>query len=362
MIAFADDVSGITVSFEFFPPKGEARGELLAHHPQARDGEAAASSPSPMARAAPRVTARSNTVRRIAAETTLKPAAHLTCVGASKAEVNAVVKDFAAAGVRHIVALRGDPPGGVGTRFVPHPDGYRNAADLVRGIRELGDFEISVSAYPERHPESVSIEEDLAFMADKAEHGATPRHLAVLLPQRLLPAGCRDRIAARGIDIELVPGILPITSFARVSEFAAKCGAHVPPALATRFARPRRGPRNPQPRGRHGRRRTGGCAAPRGREALPLLHAEPRRPRLRHLPRAGPRRRRRRRRSTRPACRRSCLSGIRPRLPSQHHISLRAHTFCTASFASTASYMRFRFGCVANSSPTSGAQLHSMAA
>ncbi len=95
------------------------------------------------------------------------------------------------------MALRGDPPGGVGTRFVPHPEGYRNAADLVRGIRELGDFEVSVSAYPERHPESVSIEEDLAFMADKAEHGATPRHLAVLLPQCLLPAPARPHRGAR---------------------------------------------------------------------------------------------------------------------------------------------------------------------
>ena len=168
-----------------------------------------------------------NTVRRIAAETTLKPAAHLTCVGASKAEVNAVVQDFAAAGVRHILALRGDPPGGVGTKFVAHPDGYRNAADLVRGIRELGDFEISVSAYPERHPESVSIEEDLAFMADKAEHGAT-RAISQFFFHNAFFLRLRDRIAARGIDIELVPGILPITSFARVSEFAAKCGAHVP--------------------------------------------------------------------------------------------------------------------------------------
>jgi methylenetetrahydrofolate reductase (NADPH) len=132
------------------------------------------------------------------------------------------VKDFAAAGVRHIVALRGDPPSGVGSRFEPHPDGYRNAADLVRGIRELGDFEVSVSAYPERHPESVSIEEDLAFMADKAEHGAS-RAISQFFFHNAFFLRLRDRIAA------------PITSFARVSEFAAKCGAHVPPALARRF-------------------------------------------------------------------------------------------------------------------------------
>ena len=233
MIAFADDVSGITVSFEFFPPKNEADesfwrtiAKLETVHPQFVSVTYGAGG-----------TTRDRTLKtvaRLAAETSLKPAAHLTCVGASKAEVNAVVRDFHAAGVRHILALRGDPPGGVGTRFAPHPQGYRNAADLVRGIRDQGDFEISVTAYPERHPESVSIEEDLAFMADKAEHGAT-RAISQFFFHNAFFLRLRDRIAARGIDIELVPGILPITSFARVSEFAAKCGAHVPPALAQRF-------------------------------------------------------------------------------------------------------------------------------
>lgn len=175
-----------------------------------------------------------NTVRHIARDTSLKPAAHLTCVGASKDDVNTVIRDYWAAGVRHIVALRGDPPGGIGTKFAPHPHGYRNAADLVRGIRQLGDFEISVSAYPERHPESISIEEDLAFMADKAEHGAT-RAISQFFFHNAFFLRLRDRIAARGIKIDLVPGILPITSFARVSEFAAKCGAHIPPELARRF-------------------------------------------------------------------------------------------------------------------------------
>ena len=156
MIAFADDVSGITVSFEFFPPKNEADesfwrtiAKLETVHPQFVSVTYGAGG-----------TTRDRTLKtvaRIASETSLKPAAHLTCVGASKDEVNEVVRDFHAAGVRHILALRGDPQGGVGTRFVPHPDGYRNAADLVRGIRDLGDFEISVSAYPERHPESLSL-------------------------------------------------------------------------------------------------------------------------------------------------------------------------------------------------------------
>ena len=233
MIAFAEDISGITVSFEFFPPKSEADesfwrtiAKLETVHPQFVSVTYGAGG-----------TTRDRTLKtvaRLAAGTSLKPAAHLTCVGASKAEVNQVVRDFHSAGVRHILALRGDPPGGVGTRFVPHPEGYRNAADLVRGIRDLGDFEISVTAYPERHPESVSIEEDLAFMADKAEHGAT-RAISQFFFHNAFFLRLRDRIAARGINIDLVPGILPITSFARVSEFAAKCGAHIPPALAQRF-------------------------------------------------------------------------------------------------------------------------------
>jgi len=174
------------------------------------------------------------TLRRIRAETSLNVAGHLTCVGASKPEVNAVIDDYAKSGVRHIVALRGDPPDGVGHRFDPHPEGYRNAADLVRGISAIGGFEISVAAYPEKHPESVSIEEDLAFMADKAEHGAT-RAISQFFFHNAFFLRLRDRIIAHGIAIDLVPGILPITSFARVCEFAARCGAHIPPALARRF-------------------------------------------------------------------------------------------------------------------------------
>jgi len=228
------DADSITVSFEFFPPKaGEAEAAFWATiakletvNPQFVSVTYGAGG-----------TTQDRTIQtlgRIAGETTLKPAGHLTCVGKSKDEVNAVIRQYKQAGVNHIVALRGDPPGGVGTRFEPHPQGYRNAADLVRGIREIGGFEISVSAYPERHPESVSIEEDLAFMADKADHGAT-RAISQFFFHNPFFLRLRDRIFARGIDIDLVPGILPITSFARVAEFAGKCGAHIPPALARRF-------------------------------------------------------------------------------------------------------------------------------
>ncbi len=225
---------GITVSFEFFPPKpGEAETAFWRTIAKLETVKPAFVSVTYGAGG----TTHDRTLTslaRLAKDTTLKPAGHLTCVSATRDEVNAVIHEYKAAGVRHIVALRGDPPGGVGTRFTPHPGGYKNAADLVRGIRDIGGFEISVSAYPERHPDSVSIEEDLAFMADKADHGAT-RAISQFFFHNAFFLRLRDRIFARGIDIELVPGILPITSFARVSEFAAKCGAHIPPALAKRF-------------------------------------------------------------------------------------------------------------------------------
>ena len=228
-------MSAMKVSFEFFPPKNDeaetslwnALRRLETVHPQFVSVTYGAGG-----------TTRDRTlgtVARIVKETSLAPAAHLTCVGASKDEVNEVLRDFWAAGVRRIVALRGDPPAGVGTRFQPHPQGYRNAADLVRGIRDVADFQVAVSAYPEKHPESVSIEEDLAFLADKADHGATIA-ITQFFFHNAFYLRLRDRIAARGINIQLLPGILPITNFARVQEFAAKCGAHIPPHLITRFA------------------------------------------------------------------------------------------------------------------------------
>ncbi len=228
-------MSGLSVSFEFFPPKND-------------EGEAGLwKSLRKLETVQPRFvsvtygaggTTRDrtlDTVSRIVQNTTLKPAAHLTCVGASKEEVNEVVRDFHKAGVRHILALRGDPPQGVGARFQPHPRGYQNAADLVRGIRGIADFEVSVSAYPEKHPESVSIEEDLAFLADKADHGAS-QAITQFFFHNAFYLRLRDRIAARGIRIKLIPGILPITNFAKAQEFAGKCGAHIPPELIRRFS------------------------------------------------------------------------------------------------------------------------------
>jgi methylenetetrahydrofolate reductase (NADPH) len=227
--------NSLRVSFEFFPPKpGEAEIAFWAAVKKLQEIKPDFVSVTYGAGGTTQDRTL-NTLRKLTSETGLKAAGHLTCVGATKAEVDAVVRAFADAGVNHILALRGDPPAGVGSKFSPHPEGYRNAADLVRGIRELGNFEISVSAYPERHPDSVSIEEDLAFMADKAEHGAT-RAISQFFFHNAFFLRLRDRIAARGINITLIPGILPITNFARVCEFAGKCGAHIPPQLERRFA------------------------------------------------------------------------------------------------------------------------------
>ena len=227
--------NNLSVSFEFFPPKGGEGDEVFWRN--LRKLELVKPSFVSVTYGAGGTTQDRtlDTVRRIASETTLAPAAHLTCVGASKDELNAIIQKFWDSGVRHIVALRGDPPAGVGTRFAPHPQGYRNAADLVRGIREIADFQVSVSAYPEKHPESVSIEEDLAFLADKADHGAT-QAISQFFFHNAFFLRLRDRIAARGINIKLLPGILPVTNFAREQEFSAKCGAHIPPAMVARFA------------------------------------------------------------------------------------------------------------------------------
>jgi methylenetetrahydrofolate reductase (NADPH) len=224
----------LSVSFEFFPPKS-SEAELGFWNALRRLETVKPSFVSVTYGAGGTTQDRSlDTLRRIAHETSLAPAAHLTCVGASKMETNAIIQKFWDSGVRHILALRGDPPAGVGTKFTPHPEGYRNAADLVRGIREIADFQVSVSAYPEKHPESVSIEEDLAFLADKADHGAT-HAVSQFFFHNAFFLRLRDRIAARGINIKLLPGILPVTNFARVQEFAAKCGAHIPPAMVKRF-------------------------------------------------------------------------------------------------------------------------------
>jgi len=173
------------------------------------------------------------TVQRILHETDLEPAAHLTCVEASRAEVNAVVQAYRAIGVRHIVALRGDPPEGSAC-FTPHPEGYRNAEELVRGIRTIADFEISVAAYPEVHPEALSPQADLDNLKRKLGAGAS-RAITQFFFDPEVYLRFVDRARAAGIGAPIVPGILPVTNFKRVREFARKCGASVPPWLAELF-------------------------------------------------------------------------------------------------------------------------------
>lgn len=174
------------------------------------------------------------TVKRLLNETDLAPAAHVTCVGTSRVEVDAVIRSYRDSGVRHIVALRGDPPEGHG-RFTAHPDGYRNAEDLVRGIRAIGDFEISVAAYPEVHPEALSPQADLDNLKRKVDAGAS-RAITQFFFDPVLYLRFVDRARTAGITVPIVPGILPVTNFQRALDFAAKCGASVPRWLANLFA------------------------------------------------------------------------------------------------------------------------------
>ncbi len=174
-------------------------------------------------------------VRRMIRETGLaNTAAHLTCVGATRAEVDAVVAEFVASGVRHFVALRGDPQGGIGSAYTPFPGGYENAAALVAGIRAAGDFEISVSAYPEKHPESPDVDADIDTLKRKVDNGAT-RALTQFFFDNDDFERYLERVRRAGITIPVIPGILPINNLAQVRKFAGLCGARVPDAVIARL-------------------------------------------------------------------------------------------------------------------------------
>jgi len=225
---------GIRVSFEFFPPK-TAEMEQSLWEAIARLAPLQPNFVSVTYGAGGSTRERTHaTVRRILAETMLTPAAHLTCVAATRAEIDAVIAGYAEAGVRHIVALRGDPPAGAGERYVPHPSGYRNAADLVAGIKRHGDLEVSVSAYPEKHPDSPSVEADIDMLKAKVDAGAS-RAITQFFFENGLYLRYLDRVRARGINIPIVPGILPVQNFKTTKNFAARCGASVPDWLAERF-------------------------------------------------------------------------------------------------------------------------------
>jgi len=224
----------INVSFEFFPPKTEAMETILwesvnrlaplnPHFVSVTYGAGGSTRERTHA-----------TVARIVRETNIKPAAHLTCVAASRDEVDGVAQAYWDAGVRHIVALRGDPLDGIGARFQPHPQGYAHSTDLVAGLRKIADFEISVSAYPEKHPESASLEADLDVLQAKIDAGAT-RAITQFFFENDLYLRYLDKVRARGITIPIVPGIVPVQNFKQTASFAQKTGASIPPWLAERF-------------------------------------------------------------------------------------------------------------------------------
>jgi len=225
----------IAVSFEFFPPATEEMEKTLWDSIE-RLKPLAPQFVSVTYGAGGSTRERTHaTVKRILAETSLVPAAHLTCVAATREEIDGIVRSYYDAGVRHIVALRGDPLGGIGSKYAPHPGGYANAADLVAGIkRQHRDFELSVSAYPEKHPESATVEADIDMLKAKVDAGAS-RAMTQFFFENDVYFRYLDRVRARGIDIPIVPGILPVQNFKAATNFAARAGASVPVWLAERF-------------------------------------------------------------------------------------------------------------------------------
>lgn len=222
-----------SVSFEFFPPKSEEAEASLwrainALAPLKPDFVSVTYGAGGSTRERTHAV-----VKRIASESDVSPAAHLTCVAATRAEIDEVVRSYWAAGVRHIVALRGDPQAGQ-TKYAPHPDGYAYANDLVAGIRRIANFDISVGAYPESHPDAPSPEADIDFLKAKFDAGAN-RAITQYFFDTDVYLRYRDRCAARGIGNEIVPGILPVTNFAQVQKFSKMCGASVPAWLADLF-------------------------------------------------------------------------------------------------------------------------------
>ena len=170
---------------------------------------------------------------RIERETGLRAAAHLTCVAATRAEVDAVARRYWNAGIRHVVALRGDPPKNTG-RYSPHPGGYAFASDLVEGLRRVADFEITVAAYPEMHPEARDAAADIDNLKRKLDAGAT-RAITQYFFDVETYLRYLDRVRAAGIDVPVVPGTLPVTNFAQLKRFSAMCGATVPAWMADLF-------------------------------------------------------------------------------------------------------------------------------
>jgi methylenetetrahydrofolate reductase (NADPH) len=223
---FADVAGDVAVSFEFFPPKTEKMEQTLWESVKTLEPLAPRFVSVTYGAGGSTRERTHNTVVRIARETSLTPAAHLTCVEASRGEIDDVARAYWQAGIRHIVALRGDPPE-PGQGFAAHPGGYANAAELVGGLKRVAPFEISVAAYPEIHPDSPTKAADLDNLKRKIDAGADRA-----ITQFFFSPDCflrfRDEAAAAGISAELVPGILPVSNVAQTRKFAASCGATIP--------------------------------------------------------------------------------------------------------------------------------------
>jgi methylenetetrahydrofolate reductase (NADPH) len=223
-----------TVSFEFFPPKDEAMEQTLWQSVERL---------SPLQPRFVSVTygadgstrARThNIVTKIQDSTSLTAAPHLTCVGAPREEILDIARNYWAHGIRHIVALRGDPPQGTDGKYVPHPGGFAYAVDLVKGLKQVGDFEISVATYPEKHPEAPSEAFEIENLKSKIDAGAD-RAITQFFFDTQVFLRFRDRCAAAGIKASVVPGILPITRFPQMLRMAQRCGASVPDWMVHRF-------------------------------------------------------------------------------------------------------------------------------
>lgn len=227
------DADRLSVSFEFFPPKTGAMEEALW---------TAVRRLAPLQPRFVSVTYGAGgstrkrthaTVVRILKDTALTPAAHLTCVGAAKSEVDDVARRYWEAGVRHIVALRGDTPEGQ-DRYVPHPGGYAYAADLVAGLKRIGDFEISVAAYPETHPEAAGVDADIENLKRKIDAGAD-RAITQFFFDPAVYFRFLEKVCKAGIAVPIIPGILPVVNFAQTAKFSKACGASVPSWLTRLF-------------------------------------------------------------------------------------------------------------------------------
>ena len=223
------------ISFEFFPPKTEEMEKSLWETIK-RLAPLAPKFVSVTYGAGGSTRERTHsTIARILAETRLTPAAHLTCVGAARGEIDDIVDRYHDIGVRHIVALRGDPAGGIGTAYAPHPQGYKTSAELVASIKKRHpDIEVSVSAYPEKHPESRDFDADIDVLKAKVDAGAS-RAITQVFFDNDLYLRYLDRVRARGITIPIVPGIMPMHNFKQARNFVTRAGTTVPDWLAEKF-------------------------------------------------------------------------------------------------------------------------------